>query len=57
MTHRSLVTRGTSKSLTGLLTLFALNQNALFPTFNDLPRCKNICGWVSLHKRFANSYS
>ena len=28
-----------SRERLGLLTLFALNQNALFPHCNDLPRC------------------
>jgi hypothetical protein len=41
----------TSRSVVGLLTLFALNRNVLFPHFDDLPRCKDICGWVSLHKQ------
>src|SRR5580704_9096694 len=27
-----------------------VNWNALFPHLNDPPRCKNIFGWVSLHK-------
>ena len=36
---------------------FCAEPERIFPNFNDLPRCKNICGWVSLHKHLTNSYS